>query len=48
MAKPSAELQRLSQQVKTLHAQQPQKPITAIFAEVLRASPAKSGSRKPA
>ncbi len=47
-AKPSAELQRLSQQVKALHTQQPQKPITAIFAEVLRTSPTKSNTRKPA
>lgn len=47
-AKPSAELQRLNQQVKALHTQQPQKPITAIFAEVLRTSPAKGKTRNPA
>lgn len=47
-AKPSAELQRLSQQVEALHTQQPQKPITAIFAEVLRTSPTKGNTRKPA
>ncbi|NQD93937.1 hypothetical protein HP532_14905 [Pseudomonas sp. CrR25] len=46
-AKPSEALQRLSQQVKSLHAQQPQKPITAIFAEVQRVSPAKSNARVP-
>ncbi|WP_372865384.1 hypothetical protein [Spongiibacter sp.] len=47
-AKPSAELQRLSPQVKALHTQQPQKPITAIFAEVLRAPAAKGNSRTSA
>lgn len=33
-AKPSEELTRLSKEVKQRHAQQPNRPITAIFAEV--------------
>ncbi|MDR9752759.1 hypothetical protein RG836_14990 [Pseudomonas sp. SZMC_28357] len=33
-AKPSAELLRLSQQVRALHKRQPRRPITEIFAEV--------------
>ncbi|MFJ5535730.1 hypothetical protein [Vreelandella titanicae] len=33
-AKPSEELTRLSKEVKQRHAQQPSRPITAIFAEV--------------
>ncbi|WP_347929914.1 SoxR reducing system RseC family protein [Pseudomonas helvetica] len=35
-AKPSAELLRMSQQVRELHKRQPRRPITEIFAEVSR------------
>ncbi|MEB0099493.1 hypothetical protein QN396_25405, partial [Pseudomonas sp. DC1.2] len=35
-AKPSEELLRMSEQVRTLHKRQPRRPITEIFAEVQR------------
>jgi len=37
--KPSAELLRLSQQVRDWHKRQPRRPITEIFAEVRRSNP---------
>ncbi|WP_323560829.1 hypothetical protein [Pseudomonas sp. Dout3] len=38
-AKPSEELLRMSEQVRTLHKRQPRRPITEIFAEVQRLNP---------
>jgi hypothetical protein len=38
-AKPSEELLRLSDQVRTLHKRQPRRPITEIFAQVQRLTP---------
>ena len=38
-ARPSAELLRLSEQVRAQHKRQPRRPITEIFAEVQRATP---------
>ncbi|SFN08600.1 hypothetical protein SAMN04487858_1121, partial [Pseudomonas sp. ok602] len=35
-AKPSAELLRMSEQVRALHKRQPRRPITEVFAEVYR------------
>jgi hypothetical protein len=35
-AKPSADLLRMSAQVRALHTRNPQRPITEIFAEVYR------------
>ncbi|MDR9752758.1 hypothetical protein RG836_14985 [Pseudomonas sp. SZMC_28357] len=42
-AKPSAELLRLSEQVRALHKRQPRRPITEIFAEVRKL---KSGGKR--
>ncbi|WP_256345297.1 hypothetical protein [Pseudomonas sp. PD9R] len=38
-AQPSAELLKMSEQVRALHKRQPQRPITEIFAEVQRLNP---------
>ncbi|MBV6821656.1 hypothetical protein [Pseudomonas sp. PD9R] len=43
-AQPSAELLKMSEQVRALHKRQPQRPITEIFAEVQRSNP--TGKRR--